>query len=171
MRWLRLLIALLVARSSSRLPVDGESVLDFRVWLTDVDASIMNHAAMMTVFEAGRIDFMIRSGFFGIARKNKWYFPSSAISVQFNRPLKLFQKARMTTAVLNVDENWIYTYQKITRNGKEIAACLVKSTVKRGKEHVTKHELLTALDVPVFPENGEQLILAFEKSNAVMRGT
>ena len=75
MRWLRLLFAIFSAKYRSKLTITEESNITFRVWLTDVDASIMNHATMMTVMEMGRIDFMVRSGFFKLARQNKWYFP------------------------------------------------------------------------------------------------
>src|SRR5688572_28296663 len=128
MRWLRLLLALLFAKFRSKLTVDGRSVLQFRVWLTDIDASIMNHAAMITVMEAGRIDLMVRSGFFKLARKEKWYFPTSAISVQFYRPLKAFQKAMLSTRVIRVSPTHIYLEQNITRGEKEIAKCLVRAT-------------------------------------------
>ena len=47
------------------------------MWPTDVDVSIANHAAVLTIMEIGRIDFMIRSGFFGLSRRNRWYFPLS----------------------------------------------------------------------------------------------
>ncbi len=90
MRWIRLLFAILSAKYRSKLTISDESNISFRVWITDIDASIMNHAPMMTVMEMGRIDFMVRSGFFKIAREKNWYFPSKSISVQFIRPLKLF---------------------------------------------------------------------------------
>src|SRR4051794_32601164 len=115
MRWIRLLLALFVAKYRSKPTVADTSVLSFRVWLTDVDATIMNHAALMTVMEAGRIDLMVRSGFFSLARKEKWYFPTSAISVQFMRPLKIFQKATLVTRVLHVTTTDIYLEQKVTR--------------------------------------------------------
>ena len=115
MRWLRLLLALLTARYRSKLSVNDSSVLSFSVWLTDVDATIMNHAALMTVMEAGRIDLMVRTGFFRLARKEKWYFPTSAISVQFTRPLKIFQKAILTTRVVHITATDIYLEQKVMR--------------------------------------------------------
>ncbi len=49
MRWLKLFSALLAARFHSKLRVTDESSIAFTVWPTDVDVSIMNHAAIMTV--------------------------------------------------------------------------------------------------------------------------
>lgn len=76
MRWLRLLTALVSAHFRDGISPGDESEVKFRVWITDVDASIMNHATMLTVMETGRIDYMVRSGFFRLAIKNRWYFPA-----------------------------------------------------------------------------------------------
>ena len=162
MRWLRLLIALIRARFRPSLDVNGFSESDFTVWITDVDASVMNHAALMTVMEAGRIDFMVRSGFFRLARKNKWYVPSAAISVQFIRPLKLFQKARVNTGVLHVSDEWIYLRQHVSRQGRDIATCIVKSTIKKQRERVNIHEVLKQLGNSEWTVGNTAVIEQFE---------
>lgn len=162
MRWLRLLIAFISARFRPALTVNGYSEIRFRVWLTDVDASIMNHAAMMTVMEAGRIDFMMRCGFFRLARRNKWYVPSASISVQFMRPLKLFQRAALITNVFHVNDQWIYLEQRITRRGKVIATCLVKSTIKNQRDHVSIFEVLDRLGSKEWPQQANELIDQYE---------
>ena len=165
MRWLRLSIALFSAKHKSKLSITDVSEIKFRVWLTDIDASIMNHAAMMTVMEMGRIDYMVRSGFFKLARRKKWYFPSRSISVQFIRPLKFFQTANVTTRVFNVDKNWIYIEQKIIRKGKIIAICIVKSTVKKGKITVSTNEISKELKIGELPTEGKNVIESYEKEN------
>ena len=165
MRLVRLLIAILSAKYRSKLTITEESNIAFRVWLTDVDASIMNHATMMTAMEMGRIDLMVRSGFFKLARKKKWYFPSRSISVQFIRPLKLFQKANLTTKVFHIDERWIYIEQKISRHGKDIAICIVKSTVKKGRETISTNEIAKVLGISELPTEGKQIIDSYEKEN------
>ncbi|MCK4818861.1 acyl-CoA thioesterase [bacterium] len=168
MRWIRLLFAILSAKYRSKLTITEESNITFRVWLTDVDASVMNHATMMTVMEMGRIDFMVRSGFFKLARKRNWYFPLRSIGVQFIRPLKLFQKANLTTKVFHVDERWIYLEQKITRHGKDIAICIVKVTVKKGKETISTNEIAKALGIGELPTEGKQILDSYEKEDNVV---
>jgi acyl-CoA thioesterase FadM len=169
MRWLRLLWALINARYKSKLNVYDASILSFRVWVTDVDASIMNHAAMMTVMEAGRIDLMVRVGFFKVARKEKWYFPTSAIDVQFFRPLKIFERARLTTRVIHVTHTAIYIAQKITREGKEIAGCLVKATVKKGRETLDIENIIKQLGETSLPAEAPDIIAAFEKNTVSLK--
>ena len=169
MRWLRLLFALINSGFKSKLTINDSSSISFRVWITDVDASIMNHAAMMTVFEAGRIDFIKRVGFFKLIRQKQWYFASGGMSVQFFRPLKVFQKAEVTTAVLHVSEQWIYTKQIITRKGKDIAICIAKSKAKKGKEDIHTDEIMTYLKEIKKPVTTNALIESYETSNILFK--
>ena len=148
--------------------MNEQSVIRFRVWITDIDVSIMNHAAMMSVMEMGRIDFMVRTGFFKLAQKNKWYFPSSNIQVAFFRPLKMFQKASVVTRVFNINERWIYLEQKIMRGEKLVASCVVKSTVKKGRQQLNIPEIVQQLDIGVAPQEGDELIFYIEKANEHM---
>lgn len=168
MRWLKLLGAIVRATFNSKISLNDSSKIQFRVWITDIDASVMNHAPIMTVFEMGRIDFMIRSGFFKLARSNGWFFPSKSISVQFNKPLKAFQKASLTTKVLNVDEKWIYTEQKIVRGTSVIAMCVAKSTVKKGRETIPPNEIVSKLGFSTSPANGEIVINSMTETDELI---
>ena len=76
MRWIRLLLTILNAKFRPKLTGTETACKSFRVWITDIDVSVMNHAAIMTVLETGRLDLMVRSQFLKVASKNKWFFPS-----------------------------------------------------------------------------------------------
>jgi acyl-CoA thioesterase FadM len=158
MRWLRLILALLHAWFRPRMQATDATSLSFRVWITDIDASVMNHAALLTVMEAGRIDFMVRTGFFKLALKRKWYFPSQAIHVQFHRPLKAFQRAQLFTRLSFADTKWIYIEQKVVRNGQHIASCLIKNTVRYKREVISAQVLAESLHLESFPEDKFDLI-------------
>lgn len=168
MRWIRLAHALVRAKFKSTIKATDTTSLTFRVWLTEIDVSIMNHAAIVTVLEAGRIDALVRSTFFKIASKNKWYFPLQAITVQYYRPLKIFQKAQLYSRISFADEKWIYMEQKIIRNEKTIATCLVKGTVKNGRETVPMSKLIKELNITGFPEIKYDLIKSYELENKQM---
>lgn len=168
MRWLRLLFAMISAKYKSEVKATDTISLSFRVWITDIDVSVMNHASILTVMEAGRIDAMIRANFFRVASKNKWFFPSQAISVQYYKPLKIFQKAQLYTRISYADEKWIYTEQKIIRKEKIIAACLAKSIIKKGRKTVPVSELTQKLNIGNFPSVKPKLIKTYEKENIEM---
>jgi len=146
MRWIKLALALFAAKFRHKISATETTRVDFRVWITDIDVTVKNHAAMMTAFEMGRIDYMVRTGFFRIATKNKWYFPNQAITVQFYRPLKMFQKAEVYTRMSFIDEKLFYVEQKIMRHGKPIAACFANGMAKHGRETVPTADIIKALD-------------------------
>ena len=168
MRWLKLLSALFLARFRSKISPQDISRLNFRVWLTDVDASVMNHAAYLTVMEMGRADFMVRSGFFKLARRKKWFFPARSISVQYIRPLKAFQKATLLTRVFYMDEKWIYMEQKIVSNDKVIALAVVKNTVKKGRESIPPKEIASELGFSILPTDGKEIVDLLSQSDELI---
>ena len=123
---------------------------------------------MMTVMETGRLDFMVRTGFFELARKRKWYFPSSSIHVQFFRPLKVFQRATLITRAFHIDEKWIYLEQKIIRNHKDIAFCIVKGTVKQGRDQLNVLEILKQLKIGTAPVTANEALASIERAERIM---
>lgn len=168
MRKIRLLIALIQAKFKKEVIATETVSSSFRVWISDIDVSVMNHAAIMTVLETGRIDLMVRSNFFKVASKNKWFIPSQAMSVQFYKPLKVFQKAQVHTKISYVDEKWVYVEQKIERKGKVVAACLVKSTIKKGRETIPTSEIVKELKIEKMPSLKYDLMKTYELENAQM---
>lgn len=168
-RWARLLLALFFGKRKPPLKPGDVSVYPFRVWFTDVDAKIMNHACMMTILEAGRIDLMVRTGFFALARKNGWYFPSSAISVQFLRPMKTFEKGIVHTSLLHANDTYIYLEQKIIRDEQPVAVCVVKSTIRKGRAQVPILAVLEQLGGSMLPADGKKMVDLLEAEGALLR--
>lgn len=170
MRWIKLLLALGKARFRKKVKGSATTSLQFRVWVTDIDVTVMNHAAIMTVFEMGRADFMVRTNFFKIATKNKWFFPNQAIHVQFYRPLKMFQKAKVYTKISFVDETYFYIEQKIIRNGKPMASCFANGLAKKGRETIPTSLITEALKIKPneVPKEKHNLITMFNDKNKAM---
>jgi acyl-CoA thioesterase FadM len=166
-RLLKLGLALVIAFFRAKLTLQETSETYFRVWPTDVDVSIMNHASAMTVMEAGRIDYMVRTGFFTVAMSQKWYFPLGSISVVFHRPLKVFQKANVKTKVIYVDENWIYLQHQIIRMEKEHVSAIVKCAVKHGKERVPYQDIAARLALGKIPSDKPEIISLIESEKSL----
>lgn len=144
-----------------------EAVATFRVWPWDVDVSIMNHAPIMTVLETGRVDYMVRSGFFSTATRNKWYFPLASIDVQFIRPLKIFQKAMIKTKVVCIDEKWIFMQQSIVKNGKLFVTAIIKSVVKKGRDRVPYMQIAERLDLGPLPSEKPEIAAIVESEKEI----
>ena len=166
-RWLRLLIIIIGARFRKKVSPDAEVALNFRVWPTDVDLSIMNNTAMLAVTEFGRWDYMVRTGFLKYARANKLYLPLASISAQFRRPLKRFQKFQLTTKISYWDEQWIYISHRIIRKEKTIAVALAKATLKKGKERIPLERVISDLNWEMQPESRPEIVDLFEKGETL----
>ena len=166
-RWVRILITLIRAQFLKNINPDEETSLNFRVWITDVDLSIMNNAAMMTITEMGRIDLIIRTGLLKHAWKNRLYFPLASISAQFRRPLKRFQKLQLKTQLIYWDEKWIYISNRIVRKEKTIAVALAKVTLKKGREQIPFEKIIHEFNWEIKPKKRPKMIDEFEKGESL----
>ena len=166
-RWLRTLITFIRAQFLKDINPDEETSLNFRVWITDVDLSIMNNAAMMTITEMGRIDLMIRTGFIKHVRRNKLYVPLASISAQFRRPLKRFQKFQLKTQLIYWDEKWIYISHRIVCEEKIIAVALAKCTVKKGRERIPFEKIIHKFNWEMKPKRRPKMIDEFQKGETL----
>lgn len=81
----------------------------------------------------------------------------------------MFQKAMLLTRVFHVTDYFIYTEQKIIKDGKDIALCIVKSKVKSGKENISTQEIMHLLNAKIIPAEAEDLIKQFEKQDEAFK--
>jgi|GEM_PF-1048170 len=162
-RWLRILLIIIKAQFCKKTSPYEEICLNFRVWMTDVDLSIMSNAAMLFITELGRWDLTVRTGFLKYARKKSLYLPLASISAQFRRPLKRFQKFQLRTKIIYWDEEWIYISHHIVRKEKTIAVALAKLTLKRGKERIPFERVMSDLNWKIKPKDRPELIDEFER--------
>jgi len=166
-RWVRTLITFIRAQFRKKINPDEETSLNFRVWITDVDLSIMNNAAVLTITEMGRIDLIIRTGFLKHAWKNRLYFPLASISAQFRRPLKRFQKFQLKTQLIYWDEKWIYISHRVERDGKTIAVALAKCTVKKRTEVIPFRKIIDELNWQMKNKKRPEMIDRFERGESL----
>jgi acyl-CoA thioesterase FadM len=167
-RWLRILITIITAQFRKKTNPDEEISLNFRVWITDVDFSIMNNTAMLAITELGRWDLTVRTGFLKYSRKNRLYLPLASIAAQFVRPLKRFQKFQLKTQLIYWDEKWIYISHRVVREGKTIAVALAKCTVKKGRELIPFENIIHELNWQMKPKNRPEMIDRFERGESLL---
>lgn len=131
--WLRLLW--LFATSRFRPPIllpNGVSVLRFRVWPHDLDLSLhMNNGRYLTIMDQGRLDVMVQSGLWRRVVANKWVPIVSAIKIRYRRELRLFDRVRLETRLVNwVGDNvvmeQIFVLESGPRAGQTAAHLLFK---------------------------------------------
>lgn len=125
--WLRLLITWL--RAFRREPV---SVLDeFRsthiVWPGDIDLfGHVNNGRYFTITDLDRMEILFRAGTWREMRKRGLYPVMAGETMQFRRPLKLFQRYEILSRPIGWDERHLYMEHRFHRDGLDLALAIVK---------------------------------------------
>lgn len=139
--WIRLIWLLLTARKRGRLILPhAVSVLSFRVYPHDLDLSMhMNNGRYLTLMDLGRMDVMLRSGLWREVLHHRWTPIASAITIRFQRELRLFQRFRLQTRLLCWEENLVVMEQAFIitgglRDGQPAARALFKGGLYDRKE-------------------------------------
>jgi len=150
-RWLRFLLTVVRSWFRPRLRVDGESRLAFRIWPTEADLSLANHAALLTLLEQGRIDFILRSGFLRFLQRRRWTSVLGSMTVQFRAPLRRLERCELRTRAAGWDETWIYLEHRLERRGKLVVAGLAKIAILEPGRRVLPTEALRAFGLTLAP--------------------
>jgi acyl-CoA thioesterase FadM len=115
-------------------------MLNFRVWPHDLDLSLhLNNGRYLTLMDLGRLDAMVRSGLWREVLRHKWTPIASAITIRFQRELRLFQKFRLDTKLLCWDASLvvmeqIFVFDGGPRQGQVAARALFKGGLYDRKE-------------------------------------
>lgn len=146
----RLLLLTLRVRLTPRrrLSLWDESRTPFRVTLTDLDPlRHVNNGKYLSLLDLGRLDLMLRSGFWATIAEHGWYPVVAAQTITYKRSLTLGQRFELRSRVLGVDERAVYMEQTFTRRGAVVARAVVQARfLRRTGGPVTPDELLAAAD-------------------------
>ncbi|CAD5989761.1 thioesterase family protein [Agreia sp. COWG] len=135
------------ARSRRRVPLFGVVSTPFRVLPTDLDIfKHMNNGVYLSILDLGRLDMLVRSGFWAIFNQRGWYPVVVAETISFRKSLTLWQRFDVQTRVLGFDDKTVYTEQRFTVDGEIYAQAFVRGRfLKRGGGIVPMAELLDAV--------------------------
>ncbi|MDH5517184.1 MAG: thioesterase family protein [Gammaproteobacteria bacterium] len=110
------------------------SIIKLRVLLNDLDLNRhMNNGRFLTIMDLGRMDLLSRTGTLKQAMKQRWMPIVGTASIDFQRPLKLWQRYELHSRIYAWDEKWIYLEQTFISRGKLIAKARIKGLL-RGKD-------------------------------------
>ena len=132
--YLRLILVLLKCKWRPLLKALDTSIITLRVLPNDLDLNWhMNNGRFLTIMDLGRMDLLQRTGILKLAVKNKWMPIVGNAEIEFQRPLKLWQKYELHSRVSHWDEKWIYLEQTFYSKEKIIAIGIIKGLL-RGKD-------------------------------------
>ena len=123
-----------------------EARTPFRVTPTDLDPlRHVNNGKYLSMLDLGRLDLMIRSGFWAAIAEQGWYPVVSAQTITYKRSLTLGQRFELVTRVLGVDDRAVYLEQTFVRRGTVIARAVVQGRfLRKSGGTVPPSELLEA---------------------------
>lgn len=133
--WLRLLWVLL--RALRARPVDPTAPLRlrFRVMPSDLDINLhMTNSRYLAFMDLGRMDLILRSGLWPVARRERWVPVIGGCMVRFRRSLAPFERFELTTQIKGWDEKWLYIEHRVTSaKGLACLATVRGAFLRRGQ--------------------------------------
>jgi len=148
--YFRFCFVVVAALFRRRLKTLDESVIDFRVWLTDLDVNLhMNNGRYLAIMDLGRIDLMLRTGLGRVALRRKWSPMVGSATIRFRRPLDPFQRFQLCSRILCWDDKWFFIEQRFERGGELIALGLIKGLLRGRERNIPTGEIFGALNIRI----------------------
>lgn len=141
--WFRLLLMLF--RRPWRKPVDAldTTVVRMRVWPLDLDFNChVTNGRYFTLADVGRMDFVLRSGAFRIALRQKALPVVGDAWGKFRRELKVFQAFEVHTRMLGWDEKWVFMEHRFIREDRVVGIVIMRGLFRSNKGLVSPIELV-----------------------------
>lgn len=150
--------------AKEKIDVLGSAVLRFRVWLTDQDMfAHLTNSRYMSFSDLGTINFIIRSGFWGVMRKRGWFPVICAQSMTVSRMLKTPQAFEVSTKLVGWNDTYVGISHTFTRHGNVHAQVNVLARFTSGKrKKIAPQDVIQAAgsdtQSPELPETFKRLI-------------
>lgn len=147
--WFRLFLMLL--RRPWRRPIVGlgTTVIRMRVWPLDLDFNRhVTNGRYFTLADVGRMDYVLRSGAFRIALRERAIPVVGDVLGKFRRELKLFQSFEIHTRTLGWDEKWSFVEHRFLREGRVFGVVIMRGLFRCANGTVPPAALALARGVP-----------------------
>jgi YbgC/YbaW family acyl-CoA thioester hydrolase len=131
-RFTRMFRISLGARRRQPLGIHDVSVVNDRVWLTDLDElRHMNNGVYLALLDHARLDLMLRSGAWQKMRDAKVYPVVTAQSIAYRKSLELGQRFQIESRIIGYDERAVYIEQRVVSKGEMYARAFVQGRFLR----------------------------------------
>ena len=148
--------AVIANKKGKSLSLTQTSEVMVRCSLTDLDPMLeMNNGRILTIYDLGRTDFIIRTGLGKQLLKQRWGMVVAGSTIQYRKRIRLFDKVTINTHVVGIDERWIYLEHSMWVKGKPCSSVLLRTGVTQGGKVIEIARVLEALgesDLTMSPE-------------------
>jgi YbgC/YbaW family acyl-CoA thioester hydrolase len=141
--YFRLLLLWLRSRRAGALALWDVAVTRFRVVPTDLDPlGHMTNGRYLTIMDVGRIDLMVRSGFWAKMKAQGWYPVVAGQTITYKKSLQPWQVFEIRTRVLGFDERWAYLEQTFCVGDVVYARAFVRTRFLKKSGGSVEHDEL-----------------------------
>lgn len=133
----------MLLRRPWRKAIDGMSttVVRMRVWPTDLDLNRhVTNSRYFSLADVARMDYVLRSGGYRIALKNRAVPIVGDTWGKFRRELRLFELFEVHTKLLGWDDKWIFVEHRFVRMGRVVGVVLMRGLFRSAKGSVPPNE-------------------------------
>ena len=147
LRYTKAIIDAVVANKKGKsLNFTQVSEVTIRCSLTDIDPMIeMNNGRVLTVYDIGRTDFIIRTGLGKQLLKQRWGLVVAGSTIQYRKRIRLFDKVTIKTQLVGIDERWLYLEHSMWVKGKPCSSVLLRTGVTEGGKVIETARVLETL--------------------------
>jgi acyl-CoA thioesterase FadM len=155
--WLRLIRVAFGLMGAPRVDLLSTTRVNLRVWPNDLDINFhVNNGRYLAFADIGRLQWFVRTGALGIARKQKAFPVVGDAVAKFRRDLKVFQSFEIYTRLLGWDEKWGFIEHRFVRNDRVIGVVAIRGVFKGPDGPIDPGVLLAglahAIPSPPLPE-------------------
>lgn len=113
-------------------------------WITPLDAGthVLKSDKYLQLAEAAQLDYLIRTKLMGTLLRRRLRFVNASQLVKFTRPIPMFRRVRVETAIVFADEKCAYFSHTMFVGGQQHAEVLVKMKFKKGVLTVPPSEVI-----------------------------
>ncbi len=107
-------------------------------WPIDLDPWWeLNNGRTLTLYDLGRISFLLRTGLKNKIMKQGWRFTVAGSSIRYRKRITMFSLMKVNTRFLGWDERFIYFQQTMWRKNQPISSILIRSAITDANGIVT----------------------------------
>ncbi|WP_201632720.1 acyl-CoA thioesterase [Psychrobacter immobilis] len=147
LRYTKSIVSAVIANKKGRsLDLAQTSEVMVRCSLTDLDPMLeMNNGRVLTVYDIGRTDFIIRTGLGRLLLKQRWGMVVAGSTIQYRKRIRLLDIITIRTHIVGIDERWIYLEHSMWVKGKPCSSMLLRTGVTEGGKVVDTARVLEGL--------------------------
>jgi acyl-CoA thioesterase FadM len=144
--YFRLLFLWLRLRRREAIGLWDTASTPFRVVPTDLDPlGHMTNGRYLTIMDVGRIDLMMRSGFWSKMKEQGWYPVVAGQTITYRKSLQSWQRFELRTRVIGFDERWGYIEQDFCVGDTIYAKAYVRTRFLKKSGGSVEHDELEKL--------------------------